>query len=73
MLIYSDGKEHKNITKYYKVLTNLIVPNLRVTLSQVPPSQKEMQGVEGTLHFHTHPHANSKKSFVACEPANVLC
>jgi len=31
--------------KYYKILTKLFPPNLQVTLSQVPPSQKEPWGL----------------------------
>ena len=53
-------------------MTKLIPPNLRVTLSQVPPSQKETQGAEGALCFHARPRANSKKIVVVCEPADVL-
>ena len=61
----------ENITKYYGMLTKLLPPNIQVTLSQLPPSKKETQGVEGTLCFPARPRVNSKKSFVACEPVNI--
>jgi len=66
------SKGHENLAKYYEMLTKLILPNLQVTLSQVPPSQKETWGAEGAPCFHACPRANSKRSFVACEPADVL-
>ena len=53
-------------------MTKLKGPRQQEALLQIPPSQKEMQGAEGTLHFHARPRANSKQSFVAFEPANVL-
>ena len=64
-------KGQENLTKYYEMLTKLIPPNLRVTLSQVPPSQKEMQGAESTLRFHVRPRTNSKLSSAICEPGGA--
>ena len=62
----------ETLTKYYEMLTKLVPPNLRVTLSQVPPSQKETWGAEGTPSFHTCPHVNSKPSIVICGPSDAL-
>ena len=53
-------------------MTKLLPPNLRVTLSQVPPSQKEMWGAEGPPRFHVRPRTNSKPSVVICEPSDAL-
>jgi hypothetical protein len=39
-------------------LTKLLGPNLRVTLSQVPPSKKETWGAEGKPSFPARPRAN---------------
>ena len=53
-------------------LTKLLTLNLRVTWSQVPPSQEETQGAGGTLRFHACPHANSKSSSAFCELGGAL-
>jgi hypothetical protein len=53
-------------------MTKLLSPNLRVTLSQVPPSQKEMWGAEGTPRFPVRPHTHSIQLSLPCEPTGVL-
>ena len=47
------------------------MPNLQVTLSQVPTSKKETWGAEGNPSFHVHPCANSKWSSVAYVLADI--
>jgi hypothetical protein len=54
-------------------MTKLLPPKQQEALLQIPPSQEKTQGAEGTLCFHTHPHANSMSSVVICEPSSALC
>jgi hypothetical protein len=53
------GRERKD--KFGKLLmTKLLTPRHQVTLSQIPPSQKETQGVEDTPSLQARPRADSK-------------
>jgi hypothetical protein len=69
VLIFEWGKAEKGRTKGKLLLTKLLLPRHQVTLSQIPPSQKEMWGTESKPHFPACPHANSSCTSVACEPA----
>jgi hypothetical protein len=69
VLIFEWGKAEKGKTKGKLLLTKLLLPRHQVTLSQIPPSQKEMWGAESKPHFPACPHANSSCTSVACEPA----
>ena len=54
------------------MMTKLKGPSPLVTLSQIPPSQKETWGAESNPCFQAHPHANSKWIIVTCGPSDVL-
>jgi hypothetical protein len=53
-------------------MTKLMPPKQQEALLQVPPSQKETQGAEGTLRFHVRPRTNSESLAVLCELSGVL-
>jgi hypothetical protein len=59
VLIFECGKAEKGKTKGKLLLTKLLLLSHQVTLSQIPPSQKEMWGAESKPHFPACPHANS--------------
>ena len=63
-------KDRKGMTNGKLLLTKLLLPRHQVTLSQIPPSQKEMWGAESKPHFPACPHTNSSCTSVACEPAD---
>jgi hypothetical protein len=63
-------KTEKGKTNGKLMLTKLLLLRHQVTLSQIPPSQKEMWGAESKPHFPACPHANSSCTSVACEPAS---
>jgi hypothetical protein len=72
-----EGKTDDRIVKGRKrndngklMLNKLMLPRHQVTLSQIPPSQKEMWGAESKPHFPVCPHTNSSCTSVACEPAS---
>jgi hypothetical protein len=65
-------KDRKKQEMLLKVLTKLKCLRYQVTLSQIPPSQKETYGVKSNSRFTAHPHTNSSIS-VAYEPAGDLC
>src|ERR1700677_3882635 len=71
MLIFLTDEDRKRRKRLLKVMTKLKGPRHQVTLSQIPPSQKETWGAKSNTHFQARPRANSLS--VAYEPAGDLC
>ena len=70
-LIFELGINRKRQKGLLSMLTNLKGPRHQVTLSQIPPSQKERQGVKNSPSLQVCPHTNSSIS-VAYEPAGNM-
>jgi hypothetical protein len=65
-------KDRKGGTNGMLLLTKLSLPRHQVTLSQIPPSQKEMQGVEDTPSLQARPCADFKLIVDLYGPNDIL-